>query len=69
MRRVVLHPRKDNTGKVDAACPAAVVVVALIAQETPAQNYLPVQPKDVDGTVVAARTATPLSSKKFSTAR
>ena len=43
--------------KVDAAGPAVVVVVALIVHKAAVLDDLPVQPKDVDGQVVAASIA------------
>ena len=43
--------------KVDAAGPAVVVVVALIVHKAAVLDDLPVQPKDVNGQVVAARIA------------
>ena len=43
--------------KVDAAGPAIVVIIALIVDKAAVLDDLPVQPKDVDGQVIAANIA------------
>ena len=49
--------RARLAAKVDAAGPAVVVIVTLIVHKAAVLDDLPVQPKDVDGQVVAASIA------------